>query len=81
MTWFRNILNTIQGWSDNTLKSAVSFKNVNSHKVHKKEKPYLKGMTKKQLEEYGRTLGFELDRRHSKKSLIETIEKFESNQK
>ena len=81
MSWFENILNTIQKWSDDTMKSAVSFKNVNSHKVHKKEKPYLKGMTKKQLEEYGRTLGFELDRRHSKKSLIETIEKFESNQK
>ncbi len=38
MSWFENILNAIQKWSDDTMKSAVSFKNVNSHKVHKKEK-------------------------------------------
>ena len=31
-------------------------------------------MTKKQLEEYGRTLGVELDRRHSKKKLIAKLE-------
>ena len=31
-------------------------------------------MTKKQLEEYGRTLGIELDLRHSKKKLIEKLE-------
>ena len=28
-------------------------------------------MTKKELEEYGRTLGIELDRRHKKEDLIE----------
>jgi len=34
----------------------------------------LNEMTKKQLEEYGRTLGVELDRRHSKKKLIAKLE-------
>ena len=32
--------------------------------------PDLTKMTKKKLEEYGRTIGIELDRRHSKKTLI-----------
>ena len=31
-------------------------------------------MTKKQLEEFGRTIGIELDRRHSKKVLIKDLE-------
>ena len=31
-------------------------------------------MTKKQLEEFGRTIGIELDRRHSKKVLIKELE-------
>jgi hypothetical protein len=31
-------------------------------------------MTKKQLEEHGRSLGVELDRKHNKSKLIETIE-------
>ena len=38
------------------------------------EKVDLTKKTKKQLEEYGRTLGVELDRRHSKKKLIATLE-------
>ena len=38
------------------------------------EKVELTKKTKKQLEEYGRTLGVELDRRHSKKKLIATLE-------
>ena len=38
------------------------------------EKVDLSKKTKKQLEEYGRSLGIELDRRHSKKKLIETLE-------
>ena len=81
MSWFGDIFNTIQKWSDDTMKSAVSFKNVDSHKAYKKERPYFKGMTKKELEKYGRTIGIELDRRHSKKSLIETLERFEGNEK
>ena len=36
--------------------------------------PVLEKMDKKELEEYGRTLGVELDRRHSKKKLIEELE-------
>ena len=38
------------------------------------EKVDLTKKTKKQLEEYGRTLGVELDRRHSKKKLLATLE-------
>ena len=34
----------------------------------------LKAMTKIQLEDYGRSLGVELDRRHSKKKLIAKLE-------
>ena len=37
----------------------------------------LDDMTKKELEEYGRTLGIELDRRHSKASLIEELREAE----
>jgi hypothetical protein len=37
----------------------------------------LEEMSKKELEDYGRTLGIELDRRHSKESLIEEIENVE----
>ncbi len=33
----------------------------------------LEEMSKKELEDYGRTLGIELDRRHSKESLIEEL--------
>jgi hypothetical protein len=41
-----------------------------------KEKPNvdLRTMTKKQLEEHGRSLGIELDRKQNKKKLIETLE-------
>ena len=31
-------------------------------------------MSKEELEEYGRTIGIELDRRHSKKKLIKQLE-------
>jgi len=37
------------------------------------ETPNLSKMTKKQLEEYGRTVGIELDRRYSKKKLVEQL--------
>ena len=37
----------------------------------------LEEMTKKELEEYGRTLGVELDRRHSKATLIEELREVE----
>ena len=37
----------------------------------------LEEMNKKELEEYGRTLGIELDRRHSKATLIEELREVE----
>ena len=33
-------------------------------------------MTKKELEEYGRTVGIELDRRHSKDRLVQELEDY-----
>jgi hypothetical protein len=35
-----------------------------------------KSMTKDELEDYGRTIGIELDRRHSKSKLIKELEDF-----
>ena len=39
----------------------------------------IKDMSKKELEEYGRTLGLELDRRHSRKRLIKELEEYLDN--
>ena len=36
----------------------------------------LHDMTKRELEEYGRTVGIELDRRHSKKRLVKELEEY-----
>ena len=36
--------------------------------------PDLKGMTKEELEQYGRTIGIELDRRKKKETLIQELE-------
>jgi len=36
-------------------------------------------MSKKELEEYGRTVGIELDRRHSKRRLVQELEEHLSN--
>ena len=75
MSWVGNIIDTVQKWSNDTLKSSVSLKGSNSYKEPvKKERPDLKSMTKKQLEEYGRTVGVELDRRHNKAKLIAKLE-------
>ena len=43
--------------------------------------PYdsLRDMTKKELEEYGRTLGIELDKRHSRKRLIQELKEHVDN--
>ena len=41
------------------------------------EAPILEDMSKKELEEYGRTLGIELDRRHKKEDLIEELKEAE----
>ena len=37
----------------------------------------LEEMSKKELEDYGRTMGIELDRRHSKETLIEELKEFQ----
>ena len=39
--------------------------------------PVMEDMNKKELEEYGRTLGIELDRRHKKEDLIEELKEAE----
>ena len=36
----------------------------------------LHDMSKKELEEYGRTVGIELDRRHSKNSMVQELEDY-----
>ena len=45
--------------------------------VVEEEAPALEDMSKKELEEYGRTLGIELDRRHKKEDLIEELKEAE----
>ena len=39
----------------------------------------LNDMTKRELEEYARTVGLELDRRHNKATLLNELEEFLSN--
>lgn len=39
----------------------------------------LHDMSKKELEEYGRTVGIELDRRHSKENLVKELEEYLTN--
>ena len=65
-------------WILNILKSIFNNEGL-VQKPMEKENPKgdLWAMTKKQLEEYGRSLGRELDRRHNKKKLIETLENHE----
>ena len=41
--------------------------------VPSKKEPNLSEMSKKELESYGRTVGVELDRRHSKKDLVKEL--------
>ena len=36
-------------------------------------------MSKKELEEYGRTVGIELDRRHSRKRLVKELQEYLTN--
>ena len=36
----------------------------------------LHDMSKKELEDYGRTVGIELDRRHSRKKLVQELEEY-----
>ena len=43
------------------------------------EEVVLEDMSKNELEEYGRTMGIELDKRRSKETLIEELREFETN--
>ena len=64
-------------WIGNIIKSIFNNEGLVQEPVKvEKEKPKvdLRAMTKKQLEEYGRSLGLELDRRHNKKKLIARLE-------
>jgi len=59
-------------WFTNIFKKVLNNEGIGQKPIE--EKVDLTKKTKKQLEEYGRTLGVELDRRHSKKKLIATLE-------
>ena len=60
-------------WFGNLIKKILN--NEGIKQVPVEEIPVdLNVMTKIQLEEYGRNLGIELDRRHSKKKLIAKLE-------
>ena len=62
-------------WFGNIIKKILNNEGIRQEPIEEVEIPVdLKVMTKKQLEEYGRTLGVELDRRHSKKKLIAKLE-------
>tara|TARA_B100001559_G_scaffold273666_1_gene243259 strand:+ start:1671 stop:1943 length:273 start_codon:yes stop_codon:yes gene_type:complete len=39
----------------------------------------IQDMSKKELEEYGRTVGIELDRRHSRKRLVKELQEYLTN--
>ena len=43
------------------------------------EQPDLSSLSKKQLEDYGRTVGIELDRRHSKSKLLRELKEHIDN--
>ena len=66
MTWIDIINDNIQKW--------FSKNNDSPQELVKVEKPDFQSMTKRQLEEYGRTVGVELDRRHNKAKLIAKLE-------
>ncbi len=62
-------------WFGNIFKKILNNEGIKQEPIEEVEIPVdLNVMTKKQLEEYGRTLGVELDRRHSKKKLIAKLE-------
>jgi hypothetical protein len=60
-------------WFGNIIKKILNNEGIKQEPIE--EIPVdLNVMTKIQLEEYGRNLGIELDRRHSKKKLIARLE-------
>jgi len=42
--------------------------------------PDISSMSKDELEDYGRTIGIELDRRHNKKKLVKQLREYIDNQ-
>lgn len=65
MTIWHRFKAFISGWPESKTEIAEE----KAEKLQAK----LSKMTKKQLEAYGRKNGIELDRRHSKKKLLETL--------
>ena len=61
-------------WFTNIFKKILNNEGIGQESAEKVNKVDLTKKTKKQLEEYGRSLGVELDRRHTKKKLIATLE-------
>ena len=61
-------------WFTNIFKKILNNEGIGQESAEKVDKVDLTKKTKKQLEEYGRSLGVELDRRHTKKKLIATLE-------
>tara|TARA_Y100001937_G_scaffold108275_1_gene151804 strand:+ start:276 stop:518 length:243 start_codon:yes stop_codon:yes gene_type:complete len=48
--------------------------------VEEKITPDISLMSKDELEDYGRTIGIELDRRHNKKKLVKQLQEYIDNQ-
>ncbi len=62
-------------WFTDIFRKVLNNEGIRQEPIKEVEIPVdLNVMTKKQLEEYGRGLGIELDRRHTKKKLIATLE-------
>ena len=74
MSWLGNIIKSVFNNDDLRESDFVSAENPTSKKSESAVKSFtLKTMSKKQLEEHGRTLGIELDRRKTKAKLIAQI--------
>ncbi len=62
-------------WFTDIFKKVLNNEGIRQEPIKEVEIPVdLNVVTKKQLEEYGRGLDIELDRRHTKKKLIATLE-------
>jgi len=48
--------------------------------VEEESNPDIYSMSKDELEDYGRTIGIELDRRHNKKKLVRELQEYIDNQ-
>ena len=48
--------------------------------IEEENTPDISSMSKDELEDYGRTIGIELDRRHNKKKLVKQLREYIDNQ-